>query len=68
MNTRFERGTGAMAMLSHPGIVGLVDRGRAGSTLFYAMELSTVSICAAWRKQPLTPSAAVRLLATLCEP
>jgi len=35
---RFERESGALAALSHPNIVGVIDRGRVGETYFFVME------------------------------
>ena len=35
---RFERESGALAALSHPNIVGVIDRGRKGDTYYFVME------------------------------
>ncbi len=61
---RFDREAAAMAQLSHPGIVKLLDRGRSGPHCWIAMELIEGQSLRTWAsKQRPSPRQLARVLA-----
>ncbi|HCF61277.1 MAG TPA: protein kinase [Myxococcales bacterium] len=65
---RFEKEAAALASLSHPGIVQIIDRGvcEQGQTWFFVMELCEGEGLRERMNGPVAPREAARLLAQLC--
>lgn len=64
---RFEKEAAALAALSHPNIVGIIDRGRTGDTYFFVMDfVEGHSLREMLRDGPLPPDQAVNLIAQVC--
>ncbi len=58
---RFEKETKALAALSHPNIVQIIDRGKAGEHYFFAMELVKGVTLREMLHGPLVPRDALRI-------
>ncbi|MDF1562111.1 MAG: protein kinase [Deltaproteobacteria bacterium] len=64
---RFEKEAAALASLSHPNIVGIIDRGEAEGTYYFAMEfVEGPSLRDLLREGPLAPTRAVEIIAQVC--
>jgi len=60
---RFEKEAAALASLSHPNIVNIIDRGEHAGTYYFAMELvNGPSLRELVREGPLAPTQAVEIL------
>lgn len=65
--TRFEKEATALASLSHPNIIQIIDRGLAGDHYFFAMELVTgCSLRERIGSGRMEPPDALRLVVQLC--
>ena len=65
--SRFEKEAAALATLSHPNIVDIVDKGRSGATWFLVMEyIDGRSLREVVRSPLLEPGAALRMVMEIC--
>ncbi|RMG20578.1 MAG: serine/threonine protein kinase [Deltaproteobacteria bacterium] len=64
---RFEKEAAALAALSHPNIVGIIDRGRTDSTLYFAMEyVDGPSLREIIDRGGLPPREAIEVIVQVC--
>ncbi len=65
--SRFEKEAAALATLSHPNIVDIVDKGRSGATWFLVMEyIDGLSLREVMRSPLLEPGNALRMVMEIC--
>ncbi|MFW6369440.1 MAG: protein kinase domain-containing protein [Myxococcota bacterium] len=64
---RFEKEAKALATLSHPNVVSIIDRGSHGGILYFVMEyVDGHSLRDLLRKGPVAPADAIRIVTQVC--
>ncbi len=64
---RFEKEAAALATLSHPNVVSIVDKGKAGVTYYLVMEfVDGASLRELMRSPHLEPALALRIMVDIC--